>query len=125
MIADSTFVSDLLKERRRGQLGPANAFFAAHRKQTIRTSIITAGEVLLMFEDSPAGWRWLEPWMIYRLHPGIVAAAADVDRELIRRGRRLGENDNWIAGFARYYREPLVSRDRGFDAVPGLRRMPY
>jgi hypothetical protein len=39
---------------------------------------------------------------------------------LIPRGRRLGENDNWIAGFARDYREPLISRDRGFDAVPGL-----
>jgi len=125
MIADSTFVSDLLKERRRGKLGPANAFLAAHRKQTIRTSIITAGEVLLMFEDSTAAWRWLEAWTIYRLHFGIVQAAADVDRELIRRGKRLGENDNWIAGFARYYREPLISRDHGFDGVPGLRRMAY
>ena len=81
--------------------------------------------MLLMFEDSPSAWRWLEPWTIYRLHTGIVEAAADVDRELIRLGKRLGENDNWIAGFARYYREPLISRDRGFDAVPGLRRMLY
>ena len=121
----STFVSDLLKERRRGQPGPASAFFATHRKQKIRTTIITGGEVLLMFEDSPSAWRWLEPWTIYRLHTGIVEAAADVDRELIRLGKRLGENDNWIAGFARYYREPLISRDRGFDAVPGLRRMAY
>lgn len=123
MIADSTFVSDLLKERRRGQRGPASAFFAAHRKQKIRTTIITAGEVLLMFEDSPSAWRWLEPWTVYRLHIGIVEAAADIDREMIRLGKRLGENDNWIAGFARYYREPLISRDQGFDAVPGLRRM--
>ena len=84
MIADSTFVSDLLKERRRGQPGPASAFFATHRKQKIRTTIITAGEVLMMFEDSPSAWRWLEPWTIYRLHTGIVEAAADVDRELIR-----------------------------------------
>ena len=121
----STFVSDLLKERRRGQPGPASAFFTSHRKQKIRTTIIAAGEVLLMFEDSPSAWRWLEPWTIYRLHTGIVEAAADVDRELIRLGKRLGENDNWIAGFARYYREPLISRDRGFDAVPGLRRMAY
>ena len=125
MIADSTFVSDLLKERRRGQPGPAHAFFTAHRKQKIRTTIITAGEFLLMFEDSPSAWRWLEPWAIYRLHFGIVEAAADIDRELTRHGKRLGENDNWIAGFARYYREPLVSRDAGFDAVPGIRRIRY
>lgn len=125
MIADSTFVSDLLKERRRGQPEAAHAFLAAHRKQKIRTTIITAGETLLMFEDSPKAWRWLESWTIYRLHSGTVTAAADIDRELIRRGKRLGENDNWIAGFARYYREPLISRDRGFDAVPRLRRMAY
>ena len=78
-----------------------------------------------MFEDSNAARRWLEPWTIYRLHFGIVETAADIDRELTRRGRRLGENDNWIAGFARYYREPLISRDQGFDAVQGLRRMAY
>jgi predicted nucleic acid-binding protein len=125
MIADTTFVSDLLKEKRRGQAGPANLFLAAHRKQIVRTSIITAGEVLLMFEDSPAAWRWLQPWTIYRLHPGIVEVAAEIDRELIRIGVRLGENDNWIAGFARYYHEPLISRDRDFDVVPGLRRLEY
>jgi predicted nucleic acid-binding protein len=125
MIADSTLISDLFKERRRGQPGPASAFLVRHRKQKIRISIITAGEVLLLFEDSATAWRWLEPWTIYRLHFGIVEAAAEIDRELIARGRRLGENDNWIAGFARYYREPLISRDRGFDAVSGLRRMAY
>ena len=125
MIADTTFLSDLFRERRRGQLGPAHAFFAAQRKQKIRLSIITAGEVLLLFENSATAWHWLAPWTIYRLHFGIVEAAAEIDRELIRLGRRLGENDNWIAGFARYYREPLISHDRGFDAVPGLRRMAY
>ena len=51
--------------------------------------------------------------------------AAEIDRALKRRGRRLGENDNWIAGFARYYREPLISRDQAFDGVAGLRRVAY
>ena len=67
----------------------------------------------------------MRDWTIYRLHPGIVDAAADVDRQLMDRGERLGENDNWIAGFARYYREPLISRDTDFDRVPGLRRLAY
>jgi predicted nucleic acid-binding protein len=125
MIADTTFISDLLRERRRGQLGAAGRFLAENRRQTIRTSIITAGEVLLLFEDSAAAWNWLAPWTIYRLHPGVVEAAANIDRELIRRGTRLGENDNWIAGFALYYREPLISRDEGFDVAPGFRRMAY
>jgi predicted nucleic acid-binding protein len=33
------------------------------------------------------------------------------------------ENDNWIAGFCRYYREPIISRDRAFDRVEQLRRV--
>jgi hypothetical protein len=30
-----------------------------------------------------------------------------------------------IAGFARYYREPIISRDVAFDRVEGLRRIGY
>jgi predicted nucleic acid-binding protein len=58
-------------------------------------------------------------------HRGIAEAAADVDRELMGIGHWLGENDNWIAGFCRYYRQPIISRDAAFDRVPGLRRLAY
>lgn len=44
---------------------------------------------------------------------------------LILLGQRLGENDNWIAGFCRYYGQPLVSRDAAFDRVRALRRLAY
>lgn len=125
MIADSTFASDYLHEQRRGVVGPATRFFAQHRARNIRLTIITAGEISVAFASTAAARQWLERWQILFLHMGIVDTAAEIDRELIARGRRLGENDNWIAGFARYYREPLISRDRGFDAVPGLRRMTY
>jgi len=88
-------------------------------------SIITAGELSVLFPNAAAAWQWLGKWTVYRLHPGIVDAAADIDRELLREGRRLGENDNWIAGFARYYREPLISRDMAFGSVPGIRLALY
>ena len=32
---------------------------------------------------------------------------------------------HWIAGFCRYYREPIMSLDDAFDRVPRLRRLPY
>jgi predicted nucleic acid-binding protein len=125
MIADTSFVSDFIQEKRRGIRGPARVFFAAHRTELIRTTIISAGEVLPLFRRNFEGWRWLTNWTIYNLHQDIVNAAADVDRELIEAGKRLGENDNWIAGFARYYREPVISRDQDFDRVEGLRRIVY
>ena len=125
MIADTTFVSDLFNERRKARPGPAMDFFHRHRAQKIRLTIITAGEILLWFDDSTHGWEQLKPWTIYRLHPDVVKAAADIDRALIASGRRLGENDNWIAGFARCYREPLISRAAAFDRAPGVRRIIY
>lgn len=125
MIADTTFVSDLLKERRRNKVGDAISFFSKHRAEKIRTSIITAGELSVLFPDAASAWVWFDRWQIYRLNVGVVDVAADIDREMIRRGRRLGENDNWIAGFARYYREPIISRDQAFDLVPGIRRLTY
>ena len=125
MIADTTFVSDLLREREREIRGPASAFLARRRAHAIRLSIITAAEIAVLFPDSAAAWQWLKNWRIYRLNDGVVNAAANIDRALIRTGARLGENDNWIAGFAAFYSEPLISRDEAFDRVPGIRRLEY
>jgi predicted nucleic acid-binding protein len=52
-------------------------------------------------------------------------AAADIDRELVSKSQRLGENDNWIAAFALYYGEPVIGRDLAFDRVAGIRRIAY
>ncbi len=126
MIADTTFLIHFLREGLVTLRGPARAFFAQHRKgDLIRTSIISLGEIAVSFPDSRTAWEYFQKWTIYRLTPGVVNAAADVDRELIRSGGRLGENDNWIAGFARFYREPVLSLDAAFDRVRGIRRVAY
>ena len=125
MIADTTFLSDLIQERRRGQDGPATRFFHTQRVQQIRLTIISAGELWVLFRTSAIARYWLARWQIYPLHLGIVEAAGEIDRVLIASGQRLGENDNWIAGFARYYREPVISRDVAFDRAPGVRRLAY
>ena len=67
----------------------------------------------------------LAHYRVLRLTPEIAYTAAGIDHELIQTGRRLGENDNWIAGFCRYYGQPVISRDRAFDRVRGLRRLTY
>jgi predicted nucleic acid-binding protein len=125
MIADTTFLIQFVNEGWARRLGPARLFLAQHRRETIRTCIISIAEAAAGFETSTAAWDYFKWWQIYGLHRGIAEAAADVDRELTRLGRRLGENDNWIAGFCRYYREPVISGDAAFDRVPGLRRIAY
>ena len=125
MIADTTFLLHLVREARTGQRGPAHRFLLRHRTGLIRTSIISLAEVGISFATAEQAWYYFQRnrWTIYRLHDGIAKAACDLDREM--RAHRLGENDNWIAGFCRYYREPVVSRDAAFDRAPGLRRVPY
>lgn len=125
MIADTTFLSDLVREFRDNRTGPARRLFAEHRAQHVHTTIISAGELAVMFHSSWEAFDWLSRWKIYRLDPGIAQSAADIDRVLIASGQRLGENDNWIAGFAAYYREPLISHDAAFDRAPGVRRVKY
>jgi predicted nucleic acid-binding protein len=125
MIADTTFLIHFAREGAEGRVGRARGFFARHRTAAIRTSIISLGEIAVSFATSADAWNYFKRWRIYPLHRGIVDAAADVDRELIQMGARLGENDNWIAGFCRYYSEPIISLDTAFDRVRGLRRLAY
>ncbi len=125
MIADTTFLVHFLREGIARNDGPARRFFARNRSALIRTSIISLSEVSVSFGTSEEAWEYFKRWKIYPLHRGIADAAADIDRELIATGGRLGENDNWIAGFCRYYVEPVISLDQAFDRVPRLRRISY
>jgi predicted CopG family antitoxin len=108
-----------------GELLDACENEAPHRREIIRTTIISLAEVATGFQSSAAAWDYFKWWKIYPLHRGIAEAAADVDRELAAVGQRLGENDNWIAGFCRFYREPVISADVAFDRVTLLRRILY
>src|SRR5438046_3171352 len=103
MIADTTFLSDLRRERSRSQDGPASSFLIANRAEALLVTVISAGELATVFQTNEEARRFLFRYRILRLTPEVAYTAATVDRELIRTGQRLGENDNWIAGFCRYY----------------------
>jgi len=125
MIAGTTFLSHFYLERQDGRRSPASNFLAAHRAIETLVTVISAGELAVIFESNEAARAFLGHYRVLRLTPEVAYSAANVDRELIERGARLGENDNWIAGFCRYYGQPLISRDAAFDRVRGLRRLRY
>ena len=127
MIADTTFLIHWSRETKTQRMGRARTFLASHRRDVVRTTIITVAELAVGFPTSAAAWQEiLSRWSVYRLHDGVAQAAADVDRERTAAGQRIGENDTWIAGFCLYYREPVISLDAAaFDRVPGLRRLAY
>ena len=125
MFLDTTFLISLLEEIEGRAVGPARRFLGRHRQGAHRVTVISLGELTAGMRDNQAARDFLSRFRLASLKPEIALEAAMIDRELIRLGQRLGENDNWIAGFARYYGEPLVSKDLGFDRVPGLRRISH
>ena len=50
---------------------------------------------------------------------------AEVRLELKKAGTPIPANDLWIAALCRQYRLPILSRDKHFDAVQGLKRMAW
>ena len=48
-----------------------------------------------------------------------------VRSELRKAGTPIPSNDVWIAALCRQHSLPLVSRDRHFDAVSGVTRIPW
>ena len=125
MLTDTTFWIDLNNERAAGQAGPVQAFLAANRNRSMEVSIVTYGELASGFENSAGLERWLRFVRVLSLPKHVAWEASRIERELSGRGGRLGENDNWIAATARAWGMPLVSRDRAFDRVPGLRVVSY
>ncbi|HEV2279300.1 MAG TPA: type II toxin-antitoxin system VapC family toxin [Acidobacteriaceae bacterium] len=50
---------------------------------------------------------------------------ARIRAELKKAGQPIPSNDLWIAALARQHRLPLMTLDRHFDAVQGLKRMGW
>lgn len=50
---------------------------------------------------------------------------AAIRLELKRSGKPIPVNDTWIAALCRQYSMPIMSRDRHFDSVGGLRRRTW
>ena len=50
---------------------------------------------------------------------------AGVQSELREAGKPIPANDIWIAALCRQHKLPLLSRDRHFDFVPGIRRFEW
>ena len=131
MLLDSTFLIHLEKEVRARQReadtppGPALRFLARHAGRGLGISPVCAGEFYAGCEDLADARRFLSPYVRLALTDAVAGQAGLLEREQTARGRKLGENDNWIAATARLHRRPVVSRDTAFDRLRGVRRVSY
>jgi len=103
------------------------------RKATqIAVPVIVLGEYRYGIQQSRERQRY-EHWLVEYL-PNFRVLNVDeqtttryaaVRGELKRAGTPIPSNDVWIAALCRQHALPVLSRDRHFDLVPGLRRIDW
>ena len=73
--------------------------------------------------------RWLEENLLFCQILGVgfdtAFHYAEIRLELKRTGTPIPANDLWIAALCRQHDLPLMSRDRHFDRVLGIRRVGW
>lgn len=73
--------------------------------------------------------QWLSEYLpkfrILDIDERTTISYSAVRMELKRAGTPIPSNDLWIAALCRQHSLPIVSRDRHFDAVPGIKRLQW
>ena len=73
--------------------------------------------------------RWLDEYLpdfrILDVDERTAIFYSAVRAELKKAGTPIPANDTWIAALCRQYSLPLISRDRHFDAIPGITRLAW
>lgn len=73
--------------------------------------------------------RWLDAFLqradVLYLGRETLPHYAEVRRQLKKDGTPIPANDCWIAALAKEHRLPVVTLDKHFDAVKGLRRISW
>jgi tRNA(fMet)-specific endonuclease VapC len=108
--------------------GDAGLLRAIGGQTDLALPMVVLGEYLFGVRQSRQRARY-ERWVntalpLFDLLPVAQDTArhyAEIRAELKAAGRPIPSNDVWIAALARQHRMPVLSRDRHFEAVAGLR----
>ncbi|MDP6156340.1 MAG: type II toxin-antitoxin system VapC family toxin [Candidatus Thermoplasmatota archaeon] len=131
---DTTFIIDLMREKKSGIKGPASLKLMElmDRKEVPKTSIITVSELYVgpyRVEDArelEKVERIVEEMDVLNITIGTVKRFGKIVAKLYRAGKPIGVMDAFIAAIAVENGEELVSRNtKNFENVPGLRLETY
>jgi predicted nucleic acid-binding protein len=121
LLLDTSALVGLEHELTQRKVGRVRAFLGRHLGEDIACSTVTVGE-LASGENETAVRVLLRHLRKLPLSEAIAYRAGSLDKDLASKGRRLGENDNWIAATALHHSATLVYADGDFDRVEGLKR---
>jgi len=112
--------------------GDASAMELVAGAERVAVPVIVLGEYRLGIAqsgDRAAYESWLRRWTaavtVLDVDDGTTHSYSAIGLELKRKGKPIPTNDLWIAALCRQHSLPLVSRDRHFDFVAGLRRLDW
>ena len=110
---------------------PSAVDFVA-RADRIAVPVIVLGEYRLGISQSrhrAVYENWLQEWIaavhVLNVDDETAVRYSAVGLELKKKGTPIPANDLWIAALCRQHSLPVLSRDRHFDLVPGLRRIGW
>jgi len=121
LLLDTSVLIDLEHELFDRRVGPVRTFLGRRGGEDLGCSTVTVGE-LAAGADEEATRFFLRRLRKIALSEAIAYRAGALDRQLAGVGKRLGENDNWIAATALHLAATLVFSDGDFQRVPRLKR---
>jgi predicted nucleic acid-binding protein len=121
LLLDTSVLVDLERELSERAVGPVRSFLGRHQGEDLACSTVTVGE-LAVGKDETALRVFLRRLRKIPLSEAIAYRAGELDRAQLRFGRRLGENDTWIAATALLYSATLVHTDGGFERIAEIKQ---
>ena len=125
MILDTNALSALAE-------GEAPAVAQAGRARQVGLPVIVVGEYRFgiagsRHRDEYEGWlqEMLAATRLLDINEETTVHYAEIRVELKRAGTPIPSNDLWIAALCRQFNYPILSQDRHFERVRGLRRVGW
>jgi tRNA(fMet)-specific endonuclease VapC len=112
--------------------GEASAVEVVIRAERLAIPVVVLGEYRLgiaqsRYRASYESWlrEWIPAVMVMDIDEETTRSYAAIGLELKQKGKPIPTNDLWVAALCRQHSMPLLSRDRHFDLVRGLRRLNW
>ena len=112
--------------------GKASVTDIVARAERLAVPVIVLGEYRLGIAQSRHKTRyesWLQEWIavvpVLNIDEETTHPYAAIYLELKKKGKPIPANDLWIAALCRQHSLPVLSQDRHFDLVSGLRRLDW
>lgn len=109
-----------------------SALQAIAQAESIAVPVVVLGEFRMGISQSRhratyAAWldEWVEATTVLNIDEETAKHYAAIGIELKRNGTPIPTNDLWIAALCRQHSLAILSRDRHFDLVPGVRRLGW